>query len=30
LKPLTRQFDVGVDAHDFQPISLHELLVSRT
>jgi calcineurin-like phosphoesterase family protein len=29
LKPLTRQFDVGVDAHDFQPISLRELLVSR-
>jgi calcineurin-like phosphoesterase family protein len=26
LKPLRRQFDVGVDAHDFHPILLHELL----
>ena len=29
LKPLRRQFDVGVDAHQFQPIRLDELLMSR-
>lgn len=26
LAPLKRQFDVGVDAHDFQPVLLSELL----
>jgi calcineurin-like phosphoesterase family protein len=26
LKPLKRQFDVGVDVHDFQPVMLDELL----
>jgi len=26
LKPLRRQFDVGVDAHDFYPITLQDLI----
>ena len=26
LKPLTRQFDVGVDVRDFQPITLAALM----
>ena len=25
LKPLTRQFDVGVDARDFRPVTIAEL-----
>jgi calcineurin-like phosphoesterase family protein len=29
LKPQPRQFDVGVDAWDFRPISLREILASR-
>ena len=29
LKPLLRQFDVGVDARDFTPITLQELLLDR-
>ena len=29
LKPLPRQFDVGVDCRDFAPVSLDELLSSR-
>src|SRR5262249_12944877 len=29
LKPLARQFDVGVDCRDFSPVSLDELLSSR-
>lgn len=29
LKPLPRQFDVGVDARDFRPVSLAELLAPR-
>ena len=27
LKPLPRQFDVGVDGHDFRPVTLEDLLV---
>jgi calcineurin-like phosphoesterase family protein len=30
LKPLLRQFDVGVDAHSFRPVSLDALLASGT
>jgi calcineurin-like phosphoesterase family protein len=26
MKPFKRQFDVGVDARSFRPVSLHELL----
>jgi len=29
LKPLRRQFDVGVDAHDFAPVTLAQLLAPR-
>jgi len=29
LKPLLRQFDVGVDVHDFRPVRLAQLLASR-
>jgi calcineurin-like phosphoesterase family protein len=29
LKPLTRQYDVGVDARDFRPVTLDEILASR-
>lgn len=29
LKPLTRQFDVGVDAFAFKPVTLEEILASR-
>jgi len=29
LKPMLRQFDVGVDAHDFAPVQLDSLLRSR-
>jgi calcineurin-like phosphoesterase family protein len=29
LKPMTRQFDVGVDARGFRPVSLADLLASR-
>jgi len=29
LKPLTRQFDVGVDAFPFRPVALPEILASR-
>jgi calcineurin-like phosphoesterase family protein len=29
LKPLPRQFDVGVDVHDFAPVSLDQLLSGR-
>jgi calcineurin-like phosphoesterase family protein len=30
LKPLPRQFDVGVDCRDFSPVSLDQLLSSRS
>ena len=30
LKPLTRQFDVGVDVWDFRPVTVAQLLASRT
>ena len=29
LRPQTRQFDVGVDVHDFRPVTLAELLEPR-
>jgi len=29
LKPMTRQFDVGVDSFPFRPVTLPEILVSR-
>ena len=29
LRPMTRQFDVGVDVHDFRPVRLAELLEKR-
>ena len=29
LKPMLRQYDVGVDARDFRPVRLAELLVSK-
>jgi len=29
LKPMTRQFDVGVDAFPFRPVTLEEIVVSR-
>ena len=29
LKPLLRQYDVGVDVHDFTPITLERLLATR-
>jgi calcineurin-like phosphoesterase family protein len=29
LKPIPRQYDVGVDAQAFQPVTLEEILVSR-
>jgi calcineurin-like phosphoesterase family protein len=29
LKPLTRQFDVGVDVHGFQPVRLEALIARR-
>ena len=29
LKPATRQYDVGVDAHDYRPVTLAEILASR-
>jgi calcineurin-like phosphoesterase family protein len=29
LKPMTRQFDVGVDAREFQPVLLDELLAEK-
>jgi len=29
LKPLPRQFDVGVDVRDFRPVTLAELLPSQ-
>jgi calcineurin-like phosphoesterase family protein len=30
LAPATRQYDVGVDAHDFRPVTLSGILASRT
>jgi calcineurin-like phosphoesterase family protein len=30
LKPQTRQFDVGVDAFDYRPVTLETILASRT
>lgn len=30
LKPQTRQFDVGVDAWDYRPVTLAEILASRS
>lgn len=29
LKPIPKQYDVGVDAQDFEPVTLDEILVSR-
>lgn len=29
LKPLLRQYDVGVDVHDFTPVTLERLLATR-
>ena len=29
LKPMLRQFDVGVDVHDFAPVTLRQLLVGK-
>ncbi|WP_312488552.1 metallophosphoesterase [Sphingomonas sp.] len=29
LKPMPRQFDVGVDVHDFAPVTLDRLLMTR-
>jgi calcineurin-like phosphoesterase family protein len=29
LKPLTRQYDVGVDSHNLQPVLLAELLAVK-
>jgi calcineurin-like phosphoesterase family protein len=29
LKPMPRQYDVGVDAHDFRPVTLATILASR-
>ena len=29
LKPLPRQFDVGVDVWDFQPVSLSDILAKK-
>jgi calcineurin-like phosphoesterase family protein len=29
MKPLPRQFDVGVDARDYRPVTLAELLSGR-
>jgi calcineurin-like phosphoesterase family protein len=29
LKPMPRQYDVGVDAHDFRPVTIAEITAGR-